>query len=90
MNRVIEQLENTIWLLSFADSKWKCGITHTVFYMPSEIYHGDFFSFGESFVDVGNPYYSRSGGNPILIEAPHQELVETIRNYVEKLKEGVK
>ena len=88
MSNLIKQLENTIWMLVWADSKWKCGITQTEFKIPSDVCRGDFFRFGESFVDIGDYYYSRCGGNPILIEAPHQELAETIRNYIEKLKAG--
>ena len=48
--------------------KFKCGITGEELTMPDIIYRGEFFSFGESFIDIGNEYYCRTGGNPIEIK----------------------
>jgi len=44
---------------------FQCGITGEEITLPDIIYRGDFFSFGKSFIDIGNEYYSRAGGNPI-------------------------
>lgn len=86
MNTLLNQLEYMAWKLTWADSKWKCNTTGVEFTLPTEVRKGDFYQFGGSFVDVGNEAYSRFGGSPVLLEAPHKKLAETIREYVEQMK----
>ena len=86
MSTLINQLEYMAWKLTWADSKWKCDYTGEEFTLPTEVRKGDFYSFGKSFVDTGDGYYSRWGGNPILLEAPHEKLAEQIREHIETLK----
>ena len=52
----------------WGNTKWKCGITGEEITLPSIIYRGQFFEFGKSFIDVGDEYYSRAGGNPIRMD----------------------
>jgi hypothetical protein len=86
MNTIIQQLEYMAWKLTWADSKWKCNTTGNEFKMPSEVRMGDYYEFGQSAVDVGDFWCSRFLGSPVLVEAPHSHLAETIREYVEQLK----
>ncbi len=86
MNTLIQQLEYMAWKLTWADSKWKCNTTGEEFTFPTEVRKGDFYEFGKCWVDIGDGGYHRWSGLPSLLEAPHRELAETIREYVEQLK----
>lgn len=86
MSTLLNQLEYMAWKLTWADSKWKCKTTGVEFTLPTEVRKGDFYEFGESFVDIGDEHCSRWGGSPVLLEAPHEKLAETIREYVEQMK----
>ena len=86
MNTLIQQLEYMAWKLTWADSKWKCNTTGVEFTLPTEVRTGDFYEFGKCWVDIGDNYYIRWNGSHTLLEAPHRELAETIREYVEQLK----
>ena len=48
--------------------KFKCGITGEEITLPSVIHRGQFFAFGQSFVDVGDEFMCRFGGNPVELE----------------------
>lgn len=52
----------------WAGTKWRCGITGEEITLPYDVKPKQFFSFGDSFIDVGDGYYSRAGGQPIFIE----------------------
>lgn len=44
--------------------KFRCKTTGVVFTIPEDVRECDFFSFGESFIDVGRyGYYFRFGGD---------------------------
>ena len=47
---------------------FKCTKTGEVFVIPDDVRARDFFSFGESFVDVGDGWYARFGGYPVEID----------------------
>ena len=48
----------------WAGRKFRCNITGIVFTIPDDVRECDFFSFGESFVDVGRAgFYCRFGGD---------------------------
>lgn len=53
----------------FDPKKWAgrvfvCSETGEQLTIPDDVTRGQFFSFGNSFVDVGDGYYSRFGGSP--------------------------
>ena len=54
---------------SWVGRVFKCSTTGQVFVIPDDVRAKDFFSFGECFVDVGDGYYARFGGNPVEITA---------------------
>jgi len=59
-----EKIDLSMW----ANTKWRCGITGDELTIPSNVRPKQFFKFGESFIDIGDGYYSRMGGRPIYIE----------------------
>jgi hypothetical protein len=63
----------------WAGQKYVCGTTGEFFTIPEDVCRGAFYSFGKSFVDCGDGYYCRWGGNPIRI--PNQD--ETIISRAE-------
>jgi len=57
----------------FKPEKWvgkqfKCTETGEIFTVPSDVRPGDFYQFGNCFIDVGDGYYSRMGGSIIQIQ----------------------
>ena len=57
----------------WASTKWRCNITGEVLIIPEDVKEKQFFTFGDSFIDVGDGYYSRMGGAPIYIEEPEDD-----------------
>lgn len=47
----------------WAGRTFKCKDTEETFTIPEDVYFKEFYSFGNCFVDVGNEYYARFGGN---------------------------
>lgn len=62
-NETLTQYLSRLW----GGTKWKCGITDEEFTMPNVVTRGQFFQFGNSFIDVGDEFMCRLGGNPIKI-----------------------
>ena len=65
--------------MKFDKSKWegrqfRCKKTGTTFTIPEDVRPKQFFSFGECFVDVGDGYYSRFGGE---VEEINRQLRDT-------------
>ena len=49
-------------------SRWRCGITGEGCTLPLVVHRGDFYSFGKSYIDVGDEFYARFGGKPIEVK----------------------
>lgn len=47
----------------WAGRTFKCKDTEETFTIPEDVCFKNFYSFGNCFVDVGDEYYARSGGN---------------------------
>ena len=59
---------------SWVGRKFKCVKTGEVLTIPDTITYGSFFEFGESFIDVGDGYYSRFGGEIEEIKVDYSSL----------------
>lgn len=54
------------WQKYWGGRAFKCGITGETFTIPEDVHECCFYTFGESFVDVGRKgLYCRYGGDPI-------------------------
>jgi hypothetical protein len=56
----------------FNAEKWigrtyECPTTGARMTIGPDVHRGQFIAFGDCFIDVGDGFYSRSGGNPIEI-----------------------
>lgn len=47
----------------FAGREFRCKKTGETLTIPSNVRTGQFFEFGDCFIDVGDTYYSRWGGD---------------------------
>ena len=76
MNKQMKSaLEYMKWLAYWSETTWKCDITKETFKVPEKIRECDFYSFGDSYIDLGRAgSYSRFGGDPILVDQPYGEL----------------
>ena len=59
--------KNYLFRSEWVGRKFECKDTGVVFTIPSNVSRGDFFKIGNGFVDVGDGYYSRKGGNVVEI-----------------------
>lgn len=53
---------------------FRCTVTGELFTIPKDVSRGRFYSFGESFIDVGDGYYSR--------RSTTTEEVKDLKSYV--------
>ena len=51
------------WLDKWKGRQFKCTLTGEILVIPDDVRPGQFFSFGECFIDIGNEYYCRGGGH---------------------------
>ena len=51
------------WRCDWIARRFKCLETGQVFEIPDDVYYNQFFKVGNGFVDVGDAYYFRIGGN---------------------------
>lgn len=51
------------WRCDWIARRFKCLETGEVFQIPDDVYYNQFFKVGNGFVDVGDGYYCRIGGN---------------------------
>lgn len=51
----------------WAGRTFKCLDTDVVFTMPDDVKPREFFPIGNGFIDVGDGFYSRGGGNIVEI-----------------------
>lgn len=57
------------WRESWENTTWRCGKTgEQITITPEMVMFGAFYQFGESYVDLGNEFYSRFGGHPVRVE----------------------
>jgi len=59
-----QKFDPKVW----AGTHWKCGITGKELIVPDDVKPKQMFIFGQSFIDVGDGYYSRMGGQPMYVE----------------------
>ena len=59
--------KNYLFRSEWAGRVFECKDTGVVFTIPSNVSRGDFFKIGNGFLDVGDGYYSRKGGNVVEI-----------------------
>ena len=50
------------WKQKWVGKMFKCKSTGEVLVIPSSVNMGDFFEFGDCFIDVGDVEYFRAGG----------------------------
>lgn len=67
LSKIAESPRSQKLLKDFRD-KWvgrtfRCKKTGVEFTIPEDVFYKQFFSFGDSFIDVGDGYYSRVGGD---------------------------
>ncbi|MNK14317.1 hypothetical protein D3C87_324220 [compost metagenome] len=56
------------WRESWENTTWQCTKTgKQITITPEMVTMGAFYSFGESYVDLGNEFYSRFGGYPVQV-----------------------
>ena len=48
---------------TWAGRTFRCNTTGVEFTIPDNIYYRQFFAFGDSFIDLGDGYYCRVGGD---------------------------
>lgn len=57
------------WRDYWTDSVWECEETgKRLTITPEMVYFNAFYTFGNSYVDLGDSYYCRLGGSPKRIE----------------------
>lgn len=67
MKKETPALEN--WRKSWENTKWVCCETgESLTITPEMVKIGACYSFGNSYVDLGDEYYGRMGGNPKKVE----------------------
>jgi hypothetical protein len=54
----------------WAGKQFKCTETGEILTIPADVRPKSFYQFGNCFVDVGDGYYSRMGGNLQQLEDP--------------------
>ena len=48
---------------TWAGRTFRCNTTGVEFTIPEDVYYRQFFAFGESYIDLGDGYYWRVGGD---------------------------
>ena len=99
MSDIKKEVRELMFHAAFCGTKWECGITGEKFEMPNDygITGGKFempndygkrhyFEFGQSFIDLGDGYYSRYGGNPVCTERPFQDVLDLLEEIYDELE----
>lgn len=86
MSDIKKGVRELMFHAAFCGTKWECGITGDEFEMPDDYGKRQYFKFGQSFIDLGDGYYSRYGGNPVCTERPFQDALDLLREIYDELE----
>ena len=81
-----KEVRELMFHAAFCGTKWECGITGEKFEMPDDYGKRHYFKFGQSFIDLGDGYYSRYGGNPVCTERPFQDVLDLLEEIYDELE----
>ena len=81
-----KEVRELMFHAAFCGTKWECGITGEKFEMPDDYGKKHYFKFGQSFIDLGDGYYSRYGGNPVCTERPFQDVLDLLGEIYDELE----
>lgn len=86
MSDIKKEVRELMFHAAFCGTKWECGFTGEKFEMPNDYGKGHYFKFGQSFIDLGDGYFSRYGGNPVCTERPFRDALSFLEEIYDELE----